>query len=201
MAAERGDGELVEAFRRGERAAFEALVSRYVRLAGAVAYGIVGDYESAADVVQEAFLKAHGALADLREPEKFKSWLHGVVRSAALDWVRKHRRRGAGAQAAAIADLEAREDALPAAAGAGPLEGAERRETEEVLRRAIEALPESYREILVLKYMDERSYKEISELLGITIETIESRLFRARRALREKLAGLGLGAAEAEAER
>jgi RNA polymerase sigma-70 factor (ECF subfamily) len=193
MAVERGDGELVEAFRRGERAAFEALVERYVRLAGAIAYGIAGDYESAADIVQEAFLKVHAALADLREPERFKGWLYGVVRSTALDWVRKNRRRGGRTS---LARVEEREEA--AADVPGPREGMERRELEERVLREIQALPESYREVIVLKYLDERSYKEISETLGISIETIESRLFRARKILRGRLAGFAPFEVEAE---
>src|SRR5204863_10136802 len=93
--AERSDRELVEAFCRGDGAAFDALVARYVRLAGGVAYGIVGDYEAAADVVQEAFLKVHGAIRELREPERFKGWLYGIVRSSALDALRRDRRKRA----------------------------------------------------------------------------------------------------------
>jgi RNA polymerase sigma-70 factor (ECF subfamily) len=182
---ERSDRELVEAFRGGDEAAFEALVARYVRLAGAVAYGIVGDYESAADVVQEAFVKAHVALAELREPERLKGWLYGVVRSCALDWLRREKRSRAQSS---LSHMEGAEDLVPD--GARPGAGAEQRELEERVLREIQALPESYREVVVMKYLDERSYKEISETLGITIETIESRLFRARKILKTRLADL-----------
>jgi RNA polymerase sigma-70 factor (ECF subfamily) len=196
--AEPGDRELVEAFRRGDAAAFDALVLRYVRLAGGVAYGILGDYEAAADAVQEAFLKVHGALGELREPERFKGWLYGIVRSCALDAARRDRRR----RTASLSGLDGREDDPPLATAAGgreperPAAGAERREAEERILRAVQDLPESYREVVIMKYLDERSYKEISETLGITIETIESRLFRARKLLRTRLQDLVAEGAE-----
>jgi RNA polymerase sigma-70 factor (ECF subfamily) len=180
---ERSDKELVLRFRRGETAAFDALVQRYVRLAGAVAYAVLGDFEAAADVVQEAFLKVHGALAELREPEKFKGWLHGIVRTTALDALRRQRR---GRQSS-LEGIEGHEDLVPVPDDSGPAPRAERRELEERVVRAIAKLPESYREVVILKYLDERSYKEIAETLGITVETIESRLFRARKLLKTAL--------------
>ena len=183
---DRSDKELVEAFRRGEREGFDELVMRYVRLAGGIAYNIVGDYEAAADVAQEAFLKVHRTIAELREPDRFKSWLYGVVRSTALDWLRKQKR----GRTSSLSQLEGHEELFPDAGRERPGAGAERRELEEQVLREIQRLPESYREVVILKYLDDRSYKEIAETLGITIETIESRLFRARNILRTKLAGL-----------
>jgi RNA polymerase sigma-70 factor (ECF subfamily) len=182
--AEKSDRELVEAFRRGDGRAFDALVARYVRLAGGVAFGILGEYEAAADVVQEAFLKVHGAIAELREPERFKGWLYGVVRSAALDALRRDRRK----RAASLSALDASEDVATEREPERPGVGAERRELEDRILREIRTLPESYRDVVIMKYLDERSYKEIAETLGISIETIESRLFRARKILKEKLA-------------
>lgn len=182
MDEDASDGELVERFKRGDGVAFDGLVRRYVRLAGAIAYSIVGDYEQAADVVQEVFLKVHGALGGLREPEKLKGWLYGIVRTSALDAVRR-RRRAPGTLGA----LDGAEALLPARSDA-PALGIERAELETGVLKAVGELPESYREVVLLKYLDERSYVEISETLGLTIETIESRLFRARKILKEKLA-------------
>lgn len=177
------DADLVERFRRGDRAAFDDLVRRYVRLAGAVAYGVVGDYEQAADVVQEAFLKLHGSLAGLREASKLKGWLYGVVRSCALDALRRRRR--------APASLDAIDGAEEIVAGRPGSEaaGLERAELRGGVLAAIRGLPEQYREVVAMKYVDDLSYQEISEATGLSVETIESRLFRARKMLREKLAG------------
>jgi RNA polymerase sigma-70 factor (ECF subfamily) len=175
------DGDLVRAHQRGDRAAFDALVRRYVRLAGGVAYGVLGDYEHAADAVQEAFIKAHDAVRDLREPDRFRGWLTGIVRTTSIDALRR-RRRAPGALSAVeggAIDL--------ADSGARPAAGAEQGELRLAVLAAVKELPESYREVVIMKYLDERSYKEISEALGITIETIESRLFRARKLLKSRL--------------
>lgn len=171
----------MRAYQRGDPAAFDALVRRYVRLAGAVAYAILGDYEHAADAVQEAFIKAHGALPDLREPERFKAWLSGVVRSTALDAHRRRRRAPS-----ALSAIDGAEGLLPDGAPR-PGAGAEERERSALIRAAVAALPESYREVVVMKYLDDMSYREICETLEITQETLESRLFRARKMLKGKL--------------
>ena len=175
------DAELVERFQRGDRGAFDLLVERYVRMAGAAAYSVLGDYEQAADVVRESFLKMHGAIHDLREAAKFKPWLHGVVRSCALDALRR-RKRAPGSLSA----VDGAESILPAPA-ADPAAGLARRELEGGVLAAIRELPEQYREVVLMKYVSDRSYKEISEALGLSVETIESRLFRARKLLKEKL--------------
>ncbi len=90
---ERTDAEVIEAFLAGDRSGFGVLVERYVRLAGSIAYRILGDYERAADAAQDAFLKAHKSLPGLRDPNRFSSWFYGVVRTVALDHRRKLRRR------------------------------------------------------------------------------------------------------------
>jgi RNA polymerase sigma-70 factor (ECF subfamily) len=195
-AARPTDAELIHNHLAGDPEAFGGLVDRYTRLAGAIAYNVVGDYATAADVVQEAFLKVHGALADLREPEKFKGWFYGVVRACALDTLRYRRRRAA----TPLSAVEGQENIPGDPALARPGAGAERQELEAAVLRGIQDLPESYREVVLLKYIDERSYKEISELLGITVETIESRLFRARKLLKTKLAAFADADGESEVQ-
>lgn len=191
------DAELIARHRRGDPKAFEELVGRYVRLAGGIAYHILRDYGSAADVVQEAFLKVHSALPDLREPEKFKGWLYGVVRSCALDAVRRRKYRAA----TQLSALDGRENLVPdARAEDGPERALERRELEGVVLAGVDKLPESYREVVVLKYMDERSYKEISEVLGISVEAIESRLHRARKILRKVFAAYAPPSSQRESQ-
>ncbi|MFC1707023.1 RNA polymerase sigma factor [Planctomycetota bacterium] len=179
---ERSDAELVEAFRSGDQDAFGVLVHRYVRLAGAIAYDILGDYERAADAAQDAFVKAHASLGSLREPARFKGWFYGVVRSVAIDH-RRRRRRGplSFGAVAGVGEI--------ASASAEPGVGVELAERRERVLAAVARLPEGYREVIVLKYLDERSYVEIAEILGTSVEAVESRLHRARGVLRNKLQG------------
>src|SRR5687767_2566863 len=83
------DRDYIDRVLAGEKSAFDGLVRKYNRMAGAIAYGIVGDFVAADDIAQEAFLYAYQRLDTLRELEKFRVWLAGIVRSRAIDWLRR----------------------------------------------------------------------------------------------------------------
>src|SRR6185312_17266775 len=83
--------ELVERARRKDAGAFASLISRYERVALSVAYGVVGDAAAAGDVTQDAFVRAWERLSDLREPERFGTWLCGIVRNLSLDMLRRRK--------------------------------------------------------------------------------------------------------------
>ena len=184
------DKDLVERILAAEPRAFEVLVRKYNRLGGAIAYSVVKDFHLAEDVVQESFLKAFRSLHGLREPEKFKYWFAGLVRSKAVDLLRQRRSH-------AVAELPEcdvgrrglRQD--PSGAPAAPASSVEdevvREESRARIREAIGDLPEEDRLVVVLKHMEGLSYKEIAELTETSVGAVESRLFRARQALRKKL--------------
>lgn len=179
-----GDAALIGRFLRGDAKAFELLVSRHTRYAGAVAMGVVCDYHAALDVVQEAFVKVLQGLGELEDPERFQPWLRHVVRSTALDHLR--RRKVTGRSAEALPGQDEESDPLPAP-GLQPEDLLEQAELRAQVREEIAALPESQREIVYLKYLEGMSYEEIAEATGLTVNTIESRLFRARASLRKRL--------------
>ena len=85
------DREYVERILAGELDVFESLVRKYNRLGGAIAYGILGDFHQAEDVVQDAFIHAFRSLPNLRDGSRFRAWFAGVVRSRALDALRRRR--------------------------------------------------------------------------------------------------------------
>lgn len=173
------DKDYVEGVRAGDTQLFEQLVRRYNRMGGAIAFGILGDFQRAEDVVQEAFLKAFRALDSLRDSSRFKPWFAEIVRSKALDAARVRREK-------TVADVEA---VVGCDARYSP--GAEdeqiRRESRQLLLDAIRSLPPPDRTVLTLKHMEGLSYKEIAEVTETTVSAVESRLFRARKALKERL--------------
>ena len=176
------DARLVERFCSGETQVFATLVERHMKLAGAVAYAVTGEFHASRDVVQESFLKVYTGLPSLKEPEKFKGWLRNVVRTTALDWRRRNKK---GVQSLDALDTE---DLGPEAPDAAPAEHvADQDELRRRVRDEIDKLPESHREVVALKYLDGRSYEEIATLTGLSQTTIESRLFRARQKLKTKL--------------
>ena len=176
------DRELVHDVLSGEVEALTRLVKKYNSMAGAISFGICGDFQNADDFVQEAFLKAYYSLRNLKDPGKFKVWFAGIVRSKAIDFIRQRKKFWSLSQDSSLgySDFEAYstesvEDLLL------------REEFRGKLLDAIRSLPEEHRLIVTLKHMEGLSYKEISEIMGTTVSAVESRLFRARSTLRKKL--------------
>jgi RNA polymerase sigma-70 factor (ECF subfamily) len=167
----------------GEPERFESLVRKYTRLGGAIAFGILGDYQLAEDVVQEAFFKAFRVLRSLKEPGKFKVWFSGIVRSTALDEVRRRQARG-DVKASQLGHARVSQSEAP---DAPPLEAQVQQEARLKVMETIRELPEDDRMVIVLKYMEGLSYKEVAEIVGSSVSAVESRLFRARQVLKSKL--------------
>jgi RNA polymerase sigma-70 factor, ECF subfamily len=180
------DREYIDRVLSGEASAFDVLVRKYNRMAGAIAFAIVRDFGAAEDIVQEAFLKAYQSLGTLRDIDKFKVWLAGIVRSRSLDWLR--RRRSARSVPFSQAFLGDDDGQAEAGLEAPPAEELFlRTETQEKILDAIRSLAQEDRIVVTLKHMEGLSYKEIAELTSSTVPAVESRLFRARQELRKKL--------------
>jgi RNA polymerase sigma-70 factor (ECF subfamily) len=177
------DTELIRASRAGSGDAFGELLARYEkRIFNAVAR-LLGDPVEAEDVVQDVFLKAYRALDSFQFDSGFYTWLYRIAVNAAVDTRKKLKRRRA-------LSLDDDERELRAGLSSdGPLPDAEP-EMDEVhaeLRRAIARLPEKFRTILVLREFDGLSYEDLARVLRISKGTVESRLFRARMKLRQKM--------------
>ncbi|MEK7487233.1 MAG: sigma-70 family RNA polymerase sigma factor [Planctomycetota bacterium] len=179
------DQELVRTYLAGNSSSFDELVKRYSKLVGTIAFGVVRDVEAAKDITQEVFVKAYRSLASLSNPEKFKSWIYGITRTTSIDWLRAQKKNKVS-----LDELEEKGIALGNAsisAGPTPLQHLEEEESKSRIRQEILTLPEKYKEIILLKHIQNYSYKEICELLGITQSAVETRLFRARLLLKNKL--------------
>ncbi len=176
------DAELVRAARAGDSAAFATLVGRYETRLARLVRGMVPESDTE-DVTQEAFLKAYRKLGNFDGRSSFYTWLYRIAANTAMDWRKKERHR----RHAPLPEGPEGEDAVPAA-GAGPELATTRRELARRIDEAIAALPARHHEILVLREIEGLSYEEIAERLGTSRGTVESRLFRARERLRERLA-------------
>ncbi len=186
------DQETVACVLAGEPERFESLVHKYTQLGGAIAFGILGDYQLSEDVVQEAFFKAFRSLPALKDPGKFKVWFSGIVRSTSLDEVRRRQSRGdLGARQNAGQNVRNRGGGGMASESEAPgsplLEVQVREERRVKVMETIRQLPADDRMVIVLKYMEGLSYKEVAEIVGSSVSAVESRLFRARQVLKSKL--------------
>ena len=184
--------ELVERSRRRDAEAFAALIRQYERVALAVAYAVVRDATAAGDVVQDAFLRAWERLADLREPERFGTWLCGIVRNLAVDSVRRRGTRERHAIDDSAGELRSTQD---------PVAELSRRERDQRLAEAVGSLDEVTRSVVVLRYYDNMPSKRIGELLELTPAAVDMRLSRARAQLRQLLSDQVMEGSEAQGQR
>jgi RNA polymerase sigma-70 factor (ECF subfamily) len=200
---EADDLSLVRRARAGDDRAFQALVVRYQRKVYAVALGIVRDTDSAWDVAQEAFVRAHGHLAELEGEEAFVKWLFRITSHLSIDSVRRERR----SLKDSVEDVPegqlhgGGEGILSTPLGLDPADNALRRELAGRMEAALSELPEIHREILVLRELEGLSYEELAERLGIQKGTVMSRLFHARKKMQLLLAdyaGMKVGGGQDE---
>ena len=174
------DGELVRRARRGDERAFGLLVQKYQRAAYAVAYSVTGRHEDSEDAAQEAFLVALERLEECRSPERFAGWLMTIVRNRSRNLVRR--------------EVLRETDPVPISASAGtptPDKELELTELQDVLREALEALPEVQRQVVLLHDLEGWKHREIADRIGLPSGTVRSHLHFARKALRGALGGHG----------
>jgi len=181
------DRELLAALRAGDEAAYEKLVRENAPRMLSVARRFLGDEESARDAVQDAFLSAFRGLRDFEGGSRITTWLHRIVVNASLMKLRTRRRK----------PEEQIDELLPhwqpdghPAQPAAPWPADRLLEREELgarVREGIDRLPDSFREVLLLRDIEELDTEETAKLLGVSTNAVKTRLHRARQALREVL--------------
>jgi RNA polymerase sigma-70 factor (ECF subfamily) len=180
------DAALVARLRRGDQTAFEDIVRAYGGRLLSVARRFLGNDADAQDAVQDAFIKAFKAIDTFEARAQLYTWLHRILVNTALMKLRERRRR----------PTESIEDLLPVYSADGHQTVSardwgdavlERKETAGIVREAIARLPDRYREVLVLRDIEEKDTAEAAEILGTTSSVVKVRLHRARQALRTLL--------------
>jgi RNA polymerase sigma-70 factor (ECF subfamily) len=171
---------VIEAIRSGDRYAFEEFVRRRNRWVRGVIFGVLGNRECVDDVSQQVWSAVWQRIGELRESRSWRPWLYRLARNAAIDAGREITRRRNVVHPLAVD--------LPERAGSpGPDGEAGRKELHDGVLAAIQALPAIYREPFVLRHVNGWTYREIGEVMGLPIDSVETRLVRARRFLRESL--------------
>jgi RNA polymerase sigma-70 factor (ECF subfamily) len=181
--------ELVRRAAAGDDEAFAEIFRRFRDKVYRIAFRFTRDHDEAMDLLQGTFIKAHRSLASYREESSFATWLARIATNCAIDHVRAQRREGA-------VDLDDDLDPEDAAAGeglaahpaVGPATAAMNRELGEAIQEAVEKLSEKHRSVFTLHCVDGMPYQQIADTLQISIGTVMSRLFHARRYLRRSLA-------------
>ena len=176
------DSLLVEKLKQGSEEAFETFFELYQSRIFHVVYRIVGDLSESEDVVQEVFLKALKNIGSFHAKSALYTWLYRIAVNAAVDQKKKFKPQGVVSihrHDGGVEEIISRED--------GPERAPQRREEAQLLWKAMDELSEKHKAILILREFDGLSYEEIAEVLDCSKGTVESRLFRARNCLREKM--------------
>lgn len=174
---------MVDAIRSGDRHAFAEFVGRQRKWVRAVIFGILGTRDPVDDVAQQVWMVVWQRIRELRDVSRWRPWLYRIVRNAAIDAVRDAR-RARDRRGRLLAD--AQDQSLRSGLGHDDPASIERHEA---VLDAIRALPVLYREPFVLRHINGWDYKQIAEVMSMPVDTVETRLVRARRLLRDALKG------------
>ena len=189
MTNEASDTELVKRVQKGDKGAFDLLVLKYEHKIVNLVMRYVRDPETALDISQEAFIKAYRALPRFRGDSAFYTWLYRIAVNTAKNYLASQRRRPMDVELD-LQDPEQyglhaklKETDTPEAISIS-------RELQEILERAIHALPDDLRTAIILRELDGMSYEEIAETMDCPVGTVRSRIFRARDAIGKKIGTL-----------
>ena len=185
------DGELVKEFKDGNPAVFDLLIARHASRLYGTAYALLSDHHDAEEVVQDAFVRAYRSLNSFRGDSNLGTWLHRIVSNLARNKYHWNRRRGANVNISIHnvgndpeKDKNETDMPLPDCSRI-PDRQIENAEIEKCLTEGMASLPESLRETMILRHVNDMSYEKIAETLDCKVGTVKSRIARGREILRE----------------
>ena len=174
--------------RTDDSAEFEQLMRRHNRMLFRTARAILHDDAEAEDALQEAYIKAYAAMGSFRGEAKVSTWLARIVANEALQRLRRQNRRGAIVPMNSSVSVEEVNEIPEGSMSKTPESSAARAEIRKLLEKRIDALPDAYRPVFMLRAVEEMSVEEVAEVLHVPPATVRTRFFRARSLLRESLA-------------
>jgi RNA polymerase sigma-70 factor (ECF subfamily) len=175
--------EIIRTCLNGHPEQYALLVDRYKDMAFTIAFRLLGDGDAANDMAQESFIAAYSGLRDFRQGSKFSSWLYRIVVNRCKDALKARR------EAIAVDDIC---DVVPARTRT-PEQVVSAHQTDDIIQKALARLPLDYREVIVLKHIEELSYDEIADILGVSTTALKVRAHRGREMLKQVLESMGAG--------
>lgn len=184
------DTDIVVSVRKGNIDEFEKIVHKYQKMAFNIAYRIIGSYEDACEVVQDAFLSGYRNLDSFKGTSKFSTWLCSIVINLSKNRTLKMKAENRYEQYSLDDPTETNEGLIGREVSSNEpsaLDKLQRREVREGVQECIRGLEHEFREVIVLRDIQGFSYNEMAVILNIAEGTVKSRLFRARDAVRDCL--------------
>lgn len=174
------DVQLIRRILSGDDEAFGVLIQKYRKGVHALVWRKIGDFHYAEEITQDVFLQVYKKLSTLKNPSQFAGWLYVIVDRLCINWLRRHKPAAQSLEATSTKEIEEFSYACYVS---------EQRETESlerrhaVVRKLLKKLPESERTVVTLYYLGDMTTKEIGKFLGVSVNTIKSRLRRGRKRL------------------
>ncbi|MBI5675589.1 MAG: sigma-70 family RNA polymerase sigma factor [Nitrospirae bacterium] len=181
MEIQRDEYALIKECVDGNAEAYAVLVDRYKDMIYNIAYRMLGDADTAHDMAQESFISAYAGLKKFKNDSKFSTWLYSIAVNKCRDHLRGKRPH-----------VPIDEIAEVACSAANPEEGLQSRQMLDGIQNALNALPDNYREAIILKHIEGLDYKEMGTIIGIDAGTLKVRTHRGREMLKKLLKGTGV---------
>jgi len=180
------DAELVRRAKDGDYKAYDQLILLYKDAVYNVVFRMVRNHQEAEDLTQDTFLKAFKSLSSFNEEYAFSTWLFKIATNNCIDFFRKRKLKTFSMEN----QIRYKDDEIQheyADNRKSAIEELIDGEKSEIIRRAIDRLPEKYRTVIQLRHREERSYEEIAQRLNLPLGTVKARIFRAREMLKREL--------------
>ncbi len=187
LQGEQNDTQLVKASQRGDQQAFALLVQRHQQRVFALSMRLLQDTEEAKEATQEAFLAAWQGLPRFRGDALFSSWLYRIAYHCCMHVLDCRRREQLLRE-----EMEAEQMRFDMGKEQQAMKNIERHDQQGMLRENLEQLPPKYRMVLGLRYLQDRTYEEMADILAMPLGTIKTQLFRAKHLLKKRLGTLHL---------
>lgn len=180
------DRKLIEKALKGEQKAFETLLNKYRNLVFSIMFKMIRNAQEAEDLTQEAFMKAFSSLATFNDEFAFSTWLMKIASNNCIDFLRKRKLRTYSIHEPVQYKDEKIEIDIPDY-DPTPEKTLLQSERSRMIEETIQALPERYRYVIILRHKEEKSYEEIAEIMNLPLGTVKAQIFRAREILNKNL--------------
>ena len=180
---EKDDVQLIDRILSGDDEAFSSLVQKHQKSVHALAWREIGDFHFAEEITQDVFLQVYKKLSTLRNPKQFSGWLYVITKRLCINWATRNKLNMQSLEGTPIKEID-KSSYKNYVLKEQETQATERRHA--VVEKLLQKLPESERTVVTLYYLGEMSPNEISKFLGVSVNTINSRIRRARKRLQEK---------------
>lgn len=181
------DQQLIEQIRQGDEKAFRHLVENYQQMVVNTCFGMLHDRDDANDIAQEVFIEVFNSIDKFRLDAKISTWLYRIAVNKSLNFIRDNKKRSLFQRIEAVFAGRNYTDSTSGLSSDEPDTNLQEKQKSAIVHKAIDSLPENQRIAFTLNKYEDLSYKEIAEIMALSLSSVESLMHRAKKALQKKL--------------